>query len=211
MAALQIAGGVIESAAASRAAQEMRDETGREIRRQGKFRNQGFSELGQTIPTQGVESARESIADNAGKRTEKYASANEQKFDASGSGPSDRDKMAIGMSGSARANLGAYSDWQLGQMIKRIRLQEKLNKISSFSGGEAQIFPSRLEDAQHSQDELGAFGAFLGSVGGAGSSQAAYAQGNSQIASNYSKGYDYTPREGGQINTNGNDGQTMWS
>jgi len=211
MQALQIAGGVIESIAASRAAQEMRDETAREIRRQGKYRNQGFSELGQVIPTQGVESARQSISENAGKRTEKYASANEQKFDTSGNGPTDRDKVAIGMSGAARANLGAYSDWQLNQMIKRIRLQEKLNKISSFSGGEAQIFPSRLSDAQHSQDELGAFGAFLGSVGGAGSSYAAYARQNPSVASDYSKGYDYTPQQGGQINTNGNDGQTMWS
>lgn len=210
MAALQIAGGVIESVAASRAAQEMRDETGREIRRQSKYRNQGFSELGQVIPTQGVESARQAIADNAGKRTEKYASANEQKFDTTGGGPSERDKVAIGLSGSARANLGAYSDWQLNQMIKRIRLQEKLNKISSFSGGEAQIFPSRLSDAQHSQDELGAFGAFLGSAGGAGSSYAAYAKQNPNVATAYNKGYDYSP-QGGQIDTSGNDGQTKWS
>jgi len=208
MQALQIAGGVIESVAASRAAQEMRDETAREIRRQTKYRNEGFSALGATIPSQGVESARESIADNTAKREGKYQDANQRKFDTTGSGPSQRDQMAIGMSGSARANLGAYSDWQLNQMIKRIRLQEKLNKISSFSGGEAQIFPSRLSDAQHSQDELGAFGAFLGAAGGAGSSYAAYAKQNPNVATDYNKGYDYTPQEG-QINTN--DGQQMWS
>ncbi len=214
MAALQIAGGVIEATAANRAAQKMREETGKEIRRQAAYRNQGFVELGKSLPGQGVESAREKINQQSEQREQKYASANEARFGVGAEGPTTRDRMAIDMAGGNRAKLGAYSDWQLDQMIKRLRLQEKLNKIGVFSEGTASIFPSRLSDAQHSQDELGAFGAFLGSVGGAGSSYAAYAKQSPDVAQGYraprNQGYDYSP-QGGTIDTTNSSGQSMWS
>lgn len=201
MQALQIAGGVIESIAASKASQEMKDATIRELRLQNKYRGQAFSELGQSLPQQGAEAARESVKENAGERNQAYESANSANFGQGSTGPGERDQQAIAMAAGNRANLGAYSDWQLGQMIKRIRLQEKLNKISSFSGGDAQIFPSKLSDAQHSQDELGAFGAFLGSVGGAGSSYAAYAKdGRTEQANNYNMNYSAPPNQGYDYN-----------
>lgn len=203
--AAQAAGGVIQSVAANMAAKAMRDETAREIRRQTKYRNQAFGVVQDALPTQGAEEAKRSLAANQQNREAKYESAGQANFGQGSNGPTARDQVAIDLAGSARARLGAYSDWQLEQMIKRLRTQERLNKISSFSEGTAQMFGSRLSDAQHSADELGAFGAFLSSAAGAGSNMAAYggrSQGEVQSAQGVKGGYDYTPR---------NENDSMWS
>src|SRR5206468_2038209 len=71
-------------------------------------------------------------------------------------------------SGMQRSKVGSVNDWQLDQMINRIRTQQDLDKISNFARGTSQIFPYRMYEAQHSMDELAFWGNLISSIGGGG-------------------------------------------
>lgn len=160
-----LVGGTMQMIAASIAAQKMREQFLNEMQRQGAYRNQAFGALEGVLPQRGVEAARTSIAEGAANRRNFYGQVGAAPL-AIGGGPSTRDRAAYSLAGANRAQLGGYSDWALDQMIKQIRLQDELNKVSNFAGGMAGVFPYLMYDAQHSQDKLAAAGNLISSIGG---------------------------------------------
>jgi len=172
-----VAGGTMQAIAASQAAKAMKHAFERQLQEQGKYRTQAVGEFNQALPLRGVEEARNEIAQGSQNRQNFYG-----KFASTplslGSGPSARDNAAYNLAGTARGNLGGYSDWALQQMIHNIRTQDALNKISNFAQGSAGVFPYKMYDAQHSADELAFWGNLVSSVGGsAGSWSSLFGQG----------------------------------
>lgn len=160
-----LVGGTVQAVAASLAAQAMQREFEREMLRQQRYRNEAFGGLQPYLPTLGVETARQQIAQGAQNRMNLFGQVGQAPL-ALGAQPNQVEQARYGLLGQARANLGGYSDWQLNQMINAIRAQDELNRISSFSRGTAQVFPYRMYDAQHSQDQLAFFGNLISSLGG---------------------------------------------
>ena len=165
-AAANLVGGIISMIAARRANEEMGRAFNVEQRQQEGFRNEAFSNVQRALPSQGVETARQQIGQGQANRQAAYERINQAPLAIGGRGQTTRDRQQYSMRGAARAKLGGYSDWRLQQDIARIRTQDALNKISSFSGAQAQIFPHVLSDAQHSQDDLAAIGQLIATIGG---------------------------------------------
>jgi hypothetical protein len=163
-----LVGGLMQSIAASKAQQEMGDAFLREMQQQQKFRNQAFGTFQEAVPQRGVETAQDQIAQGAQHRQDVYAqNTSPLGF---GAGPTARDQAATGIAGALRGKLGGYSDWSLNQAISNIRTQDELNRITQQAGGQAQIFPYKMYDAQHSADQLAFWGSLISSIGsGAGS------------------------------------------
>ena len=167
--AAQVLGSVVQGIAANQAKQAMKSAFNNEMKLQRGYRNEGFGVLQNHFPTLGVETAREQMETGQARREGLYDQVGQQTFSAtqpSGFGQSSADKASLGMTGKAKAKLGSYSDWQLDQMISRIRAQDELNRISNFSGGDAQVFPYKMYDAEHSADELAMIGSVISSLGG---------------------------------------------
>jgi hypothetical protein len=99
------------------------------------------------------------------------------------------DHGRLNLLGNARANVGAYSDWQLNQAINQIKLREQLNKISNFAQGTAQVFPYRMYNAQHSMDELDFWGKTISSIGSGGAGMTASAPQMPQQPQMYGTGF----------------------
>ena len=78
-----------------------------------------------------------------------------------------QDKASFETTTKSRAKLGSYSDWALKQAIQDIRTQQELNRITSFAGGTAQVFPFKSYDAQHEYDWLANLGAAIQGSSGA--------------------------------------------
>ncbi len=171
-AAAQIIGQVMQAVAANKAKHAMEQAFKNELRRQRGYRNEAFGVVEQAFPRLGVETAREQMGAGQNYRLGAYGDAGQQSFSAeqpTGMGASALDKASVDMSGQARAKLGSYTDWQLDQMIEKIRTQDELNRINNFASGEASIFPYLMSDAQHSADGLAFGGSLLSSLGGAAS------------------------------------------
>lgn len=165
-AAASVVGSIVQMIAARRANEEMNRAFRLEQSQQEGFRNQAFSGLERSLPGQGVEAARTQIGQGQQRRQQAYERINTAPLGIGGQGQTTRDKAQYSMRGEARGKLGGYSDWQLNQAINKIRTQDELNKISSFSGGQAQVFPYLMQDAQHSQDSLAGIGQLIASIGG---------------------------------------------
>lgn len=174
-----VVGGLMQSIAASQANKAMADEFTRELQRQQRYRNQAFGTFESALPQMGVETAREQIGQGAEKRQNFFQDVGQTQF-----GPTEnrtkRDRLEYQQSSQARANLGGYSDWALNQMISKIRTQDELNRLSSFAGGTAQVFPYRMQEAQHSWDELAFWGKLIASIGGGAGSFIPNGQGGAQ-------------------------------
>lgn len=169
-AAAQVLGQVLQAVAANKARHKMEEAYKQEMKRQRGFRNEAFGVVEGAFPQMGVETAREQMGAGQAHRESLYEQVGQIPFSPNqpvGMGPTESDKANIGMAGQARAKLGSYTDWQLDQMINNIRTQNELNRIVNFSGGEAQVFPWRMYDAQHSADALDFAGNALSSLGGA--------------------------------------------
>ena len=164
-AAANVIGGIVQMIAAKKAGQEMYEATQREMDLQNKFRNQAFTTFQPAVGTRGVETAREQIGAGADQRQDFYGKVGQSKLGLNEQ-KSNRGQAQYQLSGQNRANLGGYSDWALQQMISSIRTQDELNRLSSFAGGQAQVFPYKMSDAQHSQDNLAAIGGLISSIGG---------------------------------------------
>lgn len=178
--AAQLVGGLMQSVAAGQANKAVKREVKREIGRQQRYRSQAFGEVQESLPGRGVEAAREQLAEGSKKRQDFFNQVGQTSF---GQGGMDNRSMQnYQLMGANRANLGAYNDWALNQMINNIRVQDELNKISNFSAGTASVFPARVQDAQHSWDELAFWGSLIGSIGG-GSSSFLPSQGAPQMGS----------------------------
>jgi len=165
----QAGGAAIQGIAATLARKEMDKVFAREMQNQDRYRNESFDKWQKGTQQQGVETARDDIQQGKQRRQDAYTQINETSF-----GPNEKKtaqgQMSFGLSGDARAGLGGYSDWALNKMVRSIRLQDEMNKISNFSAGDASVFPSLMQDAQQSQDKLAMFGQILSGGGGAASS-----------------------------------------
>ena len=167
----QLVGGIMQMIAAKRAQGEMGDALEREMRAQQDFRNQALGTFQPHLKTRGVETARTQIAEGSQKRQQEYGRIGQTQFGI-GDKQGGRGQAQMQMRGQARGQLGGYSDWQLQQMIANIRAQDELNRISNFAGGQAQIFPYKMQDAQHSSDDLAAMGGLIASLGGGAANMA---------------------------------------
>jgi len=165
----QGAGSVMQGIASDLAAAEMDQVARREIANQNKYRNQSFGTWQPAVEKQGVEQAAIDLGQGEQRRLDAYdrvgqspLGINEQQ--------TKRGQIQGGLMGQNRATLGAYSDWRLNDAIRKIRLQDELNKISNFSAGDASVFPGLMQDAQHSQDQLAMWGKIIAGLGGAAGS-----------------------------------------
>lgn len=166
-----LVGGTMQAIAASQAAKAMGKATQRELQRQRGYSNEALSTYDQFLPSQGAESAMESVQKGADTRKALDKFLLSLQMGPNGQGAMQgRDLSQLRLRGNARATLGGYSDWALDRLLKQIRTQNDLNKISNFAAGTASIFPYRMYDAQHSQDELAFWGQLIQSVGGGGGS-----------------------------------------
>lgn len=165
-AALQAVGGVLQAVAAQQAGEKMRQEFLNELARQQHLGQQSYETWQTGTRGRGVEDARSQMAQGKAQRENLYSELDSASMDAGGSKADSRDKQHMKSSGSARAQLGSYSDWELMQHINNIRTQNEMNKLSNFSQGWERVFPFRMDDASHSQDELKLTGSLLSSVGG---------------------------------------------
>src|SRR5436190_23711925 len=178
--ATNIIGGTMQAIAASQARRAMEHAYRREIQLQSRFRNQAFTGLEQQIPLRGVEQARTDIAAGAAHRRQNYAGANQSSFVPGGQGQTQRDLANYDLMGNLRAQVGGYSDWGLENLIRQIRSQEKLNQISNFAKGWSDVYPAKLQDVQHSSDELAFWGNFIQGIGGGAQSYGQLFGNNSQ-------------------------------
>lgn len=161
-------GGFIQALAAGLAANAMRNATANQLDLQNRFRNEALIGTFQPrLQTSGVETAREQIATGKQNREQAYGRVQNTRLSTGPDRRTGRDAQAYKLSGSNRAGLGGYSDWQLEQMIANIRAQDELNRISNFAGGEARVFPQKLDAARHEFDSLAFIGQLVSSLGGA--------------------------------------------
>jgi hypothetical protein len=160
-----LVGGILQSVAASRAGQEMLQAMAREMQRQQEYRNLAFGTFQPALQGRGVETARQQIQEGADQRQGYFQQVGQSKLGVHQDSTA-RGRAQYKLSGQNRANLGGYSDWAIKQMIANIRAQDELNRLSSFAGGTAQVFPYRMYDAQHSQDALALVGGLISSIGG---------------------------------------------
>lgn len=166
----QPAGGIMQSIAANQVAQAMKAAFLRNI-----YQQQAYGQKMQNVFQDGLmsnhtrESADRALQVGHDTRVGQYAQANAMPMSLQGNTlttSSQRDANATALAGEHRGTLGAYSDWQLQQMIKNIRTQDALNKLANFSQGDENLYQYKLYDAQHSQDKLAMAGALLSSFGG---------------------------------------------
>lgn len=163
--AANLVGGIMQSIAAAKAREAMGKAFDKEIQLQQGYRNKAFNEFQPGTEQRGVEVAREQIQQGS-QRRQNFYNANNNPLSVGASNATSRDKAAFQMSGQLRGQLGGYSDWGLHQFINNLKTQNAINKISNFAGGDASVFPYKMYDAQHSMDELAAWGNLISSIGG---------------------------------------------
>lgn len=165
-AAANVVGGLIQSVAASKAAKNMEKEFQHELNRQAKFSNEATTKFQGGLEGRSAETAEDQIDSGRKGRIASYDAILNAPFGIGSVGPTSADRAFLNLTGQSRAALGGYSDWQLDQLISNIRLNEELSRISNFAGGTASVFPYRMQDAQHSMDELAFLGQLVSSIGG---------------------------------------------
>lgn len=178
-------GGIMQAIAASQAQKAMTAAYQRELQKQQGYSNQAYNTFEGGLQPRGVEQARQDIAQGSQQRQALYQNVNQTPFGLYG-GPTQTDRSNYALQGKLRGNLGGYSDWALNQAIRNIRTQDQLNQISNFAHGTATTFPYRLNDAQHSADELAFWGTLIAGLGGG-------AQNYQQLFGNTSAPYGNQP------------------
>ena len=161
-----VVGGIMQTAAAGMAQKAMYSALARELQRQQGHRNEALGAFQGGTEQRSAETANQQVDAGAQKREAKINQVGGLTFGLGQPNLMGRDKAAYKLKGMSRARLGGYSDWALDQMISNLRTQDQLNKISNFAGGDAQVFPYRMYDAQHSGDELAFWGSLISSIGG---------------------------------------------
>lgn len=170
-AATSVVGGTMQAVAASQEQREMFRQFQRELQRQGAYRNEAMGSFNNWAPTLGAETARTEMGAGAANRMADYTRVGGQSLK-QGGGNDARDQAYFDMTGANRAKLSSYNDWQNRQAISGEREGQALAKISNFAGGDAQVFPYRMYQAQHSADELAFWGQMISSIGGGASNYA---------------------------------------
>ncbi len=165
-AAANVVGGLIQSVAASKAAKNMAKQFAKEQNRQAGHSNEATIAFQGGLGERSAETADEQIDSGKNERAASYNAILSTPFGVGNVGPTSSDRAFLNLTGQSRAALGGYSDWQLDQLISNIRLNEELNRITNFAGGDASVFPYRMNDAQRSMDELAFLGQLVSSIGG---------------------------------------------
>lgn len=200
-----VVGGVVQSIAASQAQKEMFKAFNQEIARQQKYQGQAIGQFDSNLLNLSAETAQQQMAQGQQQREQGYQDVYNRPLNVSEAGPTaSRDKAVYDSQAQARARVGAYSDWQLDQKINDIRNSQALNQISNFAKGTASVFPYRMYQAQHSWDELAAWGQLVSSVGGGqpwtGSGQPPQrAQSNAGVDYTAPSGWDGSQFNGGSM------------
>lgn len=165
-----VVGGLMQSIAASKARKEMEQAMASFLSQQRGYRGDAMEVFNPSLEYRSAETAKSQLAQGRAQRNAEFDRLGATPMSMNSPGPNARDQAYTKMRGDARANLGSYSDWQLLQDINNLRTQQELNKISNFAGGNAQLFPHRMEDASHSYDELAFWGNLISSIGGSAGS-----------------------------------------
>lgn len=204
---LSAVGGVLQSVAAEQAGERMRQTFMDQLAREGRLSQNAYDIWQNSARGMGAEGAQQQMAQGEANRNALYDQLQGANLSANHTGTA-RDAAQGKASGEVRAKLGSYSDWELMQHINNIRTQNELNKISNYASGWERVFPYKMDDAQHSQDELAFFGNLVSSVGGGASSFGSLYGGEqtgkpytqslySNPPSGVSGGYDYNPPSSG--------------
>lgn len=175
--ATSMVGGIMQSIAASMENSAMQHAFNQEMRQQLGFSGQEFGQWVGDLPSQGSEAAGRAIDSGAQKAQGMYGQVNNMPLLAGGGGGSaspyaSTDNAALQQAGSARARIGGLSDWQLGRAIDDLKTKDAINRINFRSQGQAQLFPYKMYNAQHSQDELDFWGKTISSIGNSGAGAA---------------------------------------
>jgi len=146
----------------------MLKEFNKELQRQRGFQGEALTAFNQRLPGAGAETAQTQMATGQAEREKGYGQLAAQPISVGHSmfAPNAIDQASAAMRGTARAKLGSYGDWQHQQGIANTRFQDELNRVSNFSQGWQQVEPYRMNDAQHSHDELAFWGQLISSLGG---------------------------------------------
>jgi hypothetical protein len=163
--AANLVGGIMQGIAASQAAKEMQKEFAKEMSRQRGFQSEAQSIWGPMVAGMGRESADAAIATGRAERNAAYAGAAPLGATPAYTVPL-RDRLKTAMIGDLRAKLGGYQDWMFGQAQDVQHAQQGLNRVSDKAAGSSSVFPYRMNDAQHSWDELAFWGQLISSIGG---------------------------------------------
>jgi len=171
-----IIGGMMQAIAASQAQKAMEAALQAEIDRQSRFRQEGLGVLTPAVVAMGVENARKLMSEGEQGRQKMYSDVGQIPFGQFT--PTLMDQAKLKLLGDLRAKLGGYADWQNQQGIDQLHTQQQLNRIFDKAAGQSALFPYRMNDAQHSWDELAFWGQLIKSIGGiAGIWQLAFGQG----------------------------------
>ena len=151
-----------------------------EMAQQNAFRQQGMQQFQQGLAGQGYQSAQQLMQQGAQNRMNTYGSlaGAPMGFSVSeqGSKSGARDAATVQQAGQARANLGAYGDWQQQAGVNSLVTQRLLNQLASTASGQASLYPYQMYQAQHEWDPLAMAGAAISGLGGAAGNYMQYAQ-----------------------------------
>jgi hypothetical protein len=168
--AASVVGGELQGWAAALARQEMYRQYLKEMIRQRGSWNEALGTFNESVKQGGAETAKEQMGAGQANREAQYErvgnvplSNTESQRSTSGQA---LDKARGELVGSARAKLGSYGDWDMEQTLRQVDTARKLNQVANFAGGNAQVFPYRMYDAQHSQDTMAMIGQAISALGG---------------------------------------------
>lgn len=163
----QMIGGEIQSWAAVLAKQAMIDAYREEQGRQQKFRQQGKETFDTGLQGLGSKAFLENYGTGASGRKGLYSAlgAPSSSVKPMPLANLQREQAAASLAGTSQANLGGYNDALLSYGLREQELRRALNQLSNFAGGVASVYPYRMYDAQHSQDQLAQIGATIASMG----------------------------------------------
>lgn len=190
-------GGIMQSIAASQEQKAMFDAFNKEQGRQRGFSDQATATWMPSLFSMSAENAGKERAAGEAARLGAYSDIGNIPLSTTSTpyGLAGSDKARLGLEAVPRAAVGGLTDWQLDRAINNIRTNQELRKISDTAAGQANVFPYRMYQAQHSMDELAFWGQLIASLGGGASSyansfggsgpQTGYMQGNPGMGYNW--------------------------
>jgi len=164
-----IIGGAIKAAAAAMAQQKAFEEFQAEQARQTGYANEAGGQWRTSLQGATADTARQQMEAGRQQRLMNFANVAQVQLQPGGShAMTMQDNAKLGAMSKSRARLGSYSDWALEQTLRDIKTQQELNRITSFAGGTAGVFPYKEDAALHAYDWLALIGNSIQQVGGAG-------------------------------------------
>lgn len=168
-------GGIMQSIAASMENKAMQQAFNEEIAQQLGLSEQGYGQWMAGLPGQGRAAADSAMDTGAANARMTYKGINDRPLLANSGDASmyaSTDRAAIDQAGAASSRFSGMSDWQINKMINDIKTNDAINRINFRSQGLASLFPYKMYNAQHSQDELDFWGKTISSIGNSGAGAA---------------------------------------